>query len=353
MAQREEPRETAEDNDQLGDEGPELTAREEPRETAEDNDQLGDEGPELTSREEPSQQGDPQPPPEPEEDTQTLPEEPEGDEDVGEEPVPDAEAEGPHVTEPESSAPERPLPDNLPRVIRRNLPDLYNLVYVVTQDVAMADRLITDFGRGDPSVAYLPYDNVTVYSRYDRYRRPDGLTVGFYANDIPMSYVVYDRGDRQGTVRTWDPNGDLRYCGQYHRGDRRGFCCLFQEGELKLAVKYGSKEAEAVHLISGDRVLVSFAGKDQAKEDVRAAGPLEDLDGLEKELKANEIQFKKDLSEAVDKFRRGLAGELSQVKRRSIAQRANFRRAMTGAGARAVQRESTVPKTTRSILIRP
>jgi len=336
----EEPDETGEANHQVDDEGPELRAREEPREMEDDADQPDDEGPELTAREEPSQPADPQPPPVPEEGPLPLPEEPEAQDELGEPPAP-----GPEAAEPEPPAPERPS-EELPH-IRRTLPALYNLAYVGTQDVDMADRLISDFERGDRSVICLPYDNVTVYSRYDRYRRPDGLTVGFYADDTPMSYLVYERGDRQGTVRTWEPNGDLKYCGQYHRGDRRGFCCLFEDGELRLAVEYGSKEVEAIHLILGDRVLASFDGKDQAKEDARAAGPLEALEGLEDELKANEIQFKKDLGDAVDKFRRGLAGGLSEIKRRSIAQRANFRRAMANAGAQAVRRESTVPKTTR------
>lgn len=339
LSQQDEPRETEPDNDRPDDEQPELGSREEPREMEEAGAQPDYEGPELTSREEPPQQGDQQPPPEPEENPPPLPEEPEVPEQPEEPPPPDAGPEAPGAAEPERPAPERRSEENLPQ-IRSILPDLYNLVYVVTQDVARADKLISDFDKGDPTVACLSYDNVTVYSRFDRYRRPDGLTVAFYNTDAPMNYLVYERGDRQGTVRTWDPEGNLKYCGQYHKGDRQGFCCLFEEGELKLAVNYGPNTVEAVHLVSNDRLLKSFDDENKAREDATAAAALEELNKLEDALKSNEIEFKDDLSETIKNLRRNRAGVRNIRNRQAIQQRMNQRSLMTKALTEGVRRQS-------------
>ena len=165
-----------------------------------------------------------------------------------------------------------------------------------------------------PALAYVTNPDGSLYGLCtEKNGVPEGITITVYPNDKVATCATYAHGQWDGAVKTWDADEKVAYWGQYDKGKRHGFCCLFKDGELKLVLQCDEGKTTAVHVISGNAIGKTFADEPAASADAGAGALL-------KELLAAEHQ----LLNAEHKIKRGTHDELEKVRRETAALRRNY-----------------------------
>lgn len=143
----------------------------------------------------------------------------------------------------------------------------------------------------------------------------NGATLAFYENKDPMVYATYEKGYRHGILKTWDVLGNNAYWCQYVRGKRHGFCCLFKDNRMRMVLECSLGKTDAVHLITEDQVVKSFATMELALLDETAKSALNDLDDVEAKLLASELEFKKVVKKEDGRQRQARAARATRESR--------------------------------------
>ncbi len=165
-----------------------------------------------------------------------------------------------------------------------------------------------------------------------------GLTVAQWDNREPMVHVSYIDGRRHGLLKTWDEAGDPVMFGQYERGRRSGFTCLFEDTAPVLIAQYDNNRLEYLQLMSGLTPREGFASEEEALKNPAAKAYLDRLEELDAKLKKNEVQFRRQVKQIEIEKRRELAARLGPKKRALESQRAKQRAAAENAFMQRIYR---------------
>jgi len=137
----------------------------------------------------------------------------------------------------------------------------------------------------------------------------------------PRMWVNYADGKKEGWLRAWNAAGQKEYWCQYVYNKRKGFCCLFENDELKMVLECGSYRVDAIHLVSGDRVLKTFEDSAEVEADDVGGRLWKRLAAVEAHLKQEEIEFRKEKRALEEREKTRRRRQLGPQKRRSIVDR--------------------------------
>jgi hypothetical protein len=147
----------------------------------------------------------------------------------------------------------------------------------------------------------------------------------FWADVRLWAYFQFKAGSRHGVAALWDQDGQKVFWGNYQRGKRDDFCCLFKDNLPRIVVVFEQGEKRSVYLISKNRVQKTFASGEEAQDDPIAGPLLSELEGVEKLFTQGEQNSEKQIKATLN-FR---AGNSRQFK--------NFMAQMRMAGRAASQ----------------
>jgi hypothetical protein len=122
---------------------------------------------------------------------------------------------------------------------------------------------------------------------------------GCWADVQLNTYLDFKQGDRLGVVAIWDADGQRVYWGNYKRGKRHGFCCVFKNNRPRIVAVFDEGEPGPVYLVSKNRVEKRFDGQEEAKGDAIAQDLLAELDRIESQLKQDERLLEKQIKTSV------------------------------------------------------
>lgn len=149
----------------------------------------------------------------------------------------------------------------------------------------------------------------------------------FWADVRLESCLSFKQGDRHGVVALWDAEGRRTFWGNYQRGKRHDFCCLFENDQPRIVVVFDQGERQSVYLIAKGNVQKRFADEKEAQNDAVAGTLLTKLDGIESLLVEGERKLEKQIKATIQ-FR---VGNLRQYKNMMAQMR------MAGRAARQMQ----------------
>jgi hypothetical protein len=153
----------------------------------------------------------------------------------------------------------------------------------------------------------------------------NGITMAFYEDHKPKTYAVYADGAIDGMAKLWNEKGERIYWCQYEKGVRNGFCCYFKNNAMQLILEIDHDAVSAVHLCANGEIKKSFSSTEQASADKVAQKLLDEVDGLETELKLNEVVFKRQVKDELQRLRQEKTGMMTPQKRAAIQDRVNIR----------------------------
>jgi hypothetical protein len=153
----------------------------------------------------------------------------------------------------------------------------------------------------------------------------NGITMAFYEDHKPKTYAVYTDGAIDGMAKLWNEKGERIYWCQYEKGVRNGFCCYFKGNAMQLILEIDHDAVTAVHLCANGEIKKSFSSVEQASADKVAQKLLDEVDGLETELKLNEGVFKRLVKDELQRLRQEKSGMMTPQKRAAIQERTNMR----------------------------
>ena len=131
----------------------------------------------------------------------------------------------------------------------------------------------------------------------------NGITMAFYEDHKPKTYAGYTDGAIDGIVKLWNEKGERMYWCQYDKGVRNGFCCYFKDNVMQMILEIDHDAIKGVHLCANGELKKSFSSLEQASADKVAQKLLDEVDGLETELKLNERLFKRQVKEELQHLR--------------------------------------------------
>jgi len=115
----------------------------------------------------------------------------------------------------------------------------------------------------------------------------------FWADVRLNGCLQFKQGTRHGAAATWEPDGQRAFWGNYERGKRHDFCCLFKNDQPRIVVVFDQGQAGSVYLLSNNRVKKTFADEEEARRDATAQALLEELDEIEARLKRDQQEMDK------------------------------------------------------------
>jgi hypothetical protein len=156
----------------------------------------------------------------------------------------------------------------------------------------------------------------------------------FWADVRLNGYLQFKGGDRHGVAATWDAEGQRVFWGNYERGKRHEFCCLFKNDQPRIVVVFDQGKAGSVYLLSRSRVKKTFADEQEARGDATAQALLGELDEIESRLKRDEREMEKQIKRTIQ-FK---LGNLRQYKTLMAQMRMAGRAAKQKQGIQEAQR---------------
>lgn len=167
-----------------------------------------------------------------------------------------------------------------------------------------------------------------------------GPTAAQYESGAPMAYVAFDKGTRNGILKTWTESGDPILMSQYSNGRLAGFACFHVASRLALIVQYRFDEPELIQMMSGHYPLESYLNRADADKNPIARDLLAQMEEYDVMLKRNEFRFKNQVRELEADRRKALAAKLAPEKRARIQQRANARSNANDAAIQQLYRQA-------------
>ena len=90
---------------------------------------------------------------------------------------------------------------------------------------AIAD-LFKDPGKDDPVLCvFYPNGQILALSTHTK-GVPNGITMAFYEDHKPKTYVAYTEGAMDGILKLWNEKGERIYWCQYEKGDATGSAAI-------------------------------------------------------------------------------------------------------------------------------
>ena len=80
------------------------------------------------------------------------------------------------------------------------------------------------------------------------------------------------------------------------KGFSKGFCCLFDGGEMAMIAEFDRDKVQAIQLMSGNKPLKLLANEAEIEKDETAAKLLKKLAEAEATTRSNELTLKRDMS---------------------------------------------------------
>jgi hypothetical protein len=191
----------------------------------------------------------------------------------------------------------------------------------------------------DPDAAGALSDrmNSTGLSALQIARAREQATQAAWSDVRLRAYFEFKQGDRHGKAATWDADGQRIFWGNYHRGNRDAFCCLFQNNRPRIVVAFNQGNKGPVYLIANNRVEKSFANEEEAQLDPAATLLLNRLDEVESLFKQGERL----LESRVKKSVQAKLGNLNQYKRALEQMRRSARDARQKQGFQDLQKAAS------------
>ncbi len=174
--------------------------------------------------------------------------------------------------------------------------------------------LFKDPGKDDPVLCiYYPNGQISALTTHNK-GVLNGITMAFYEDYKPKTYAVYADGAIDGIVKLWNEKGERIYWCQYEKGVRNGFCCYFKDNALQMILEIDHDAVNGVHLCANGELKKSFSSMEQASADKVAQKLLDEVDGLETELKLNEGLFKRQVKDELQRLRQEKVGIMTPQK---------------------------------------
>jgi len=192
-------------------------------------------------------------------------------------------------------------------------------------ELSTLSDLFKDPGKDDPVLCmYHPSGQIAALTSHNK-GVLNGISMAFYENRKPMTYAAYSDGALDGMLKTWNEKGDRIYWCQYEKGVRNGYCCFFQDNSLRMILEIDNDKISGIHLCANGERKKSFTSIEQASADKVAQKLLDEVDGLESELKVNEGVFKQQVKDELQRLRLEKTGIMTPQKRAVIQDRINIR----------------------------
>jgi antitoxin component YwqK of YwqJK toxin-antitoxin module len=179
-------------------------------------------------------------------------------------------------------------------------------------ELSAISDLLKEPGKDDPVLwMYTPFGQISALASHNK-GVPNGITIAFYEDRKPKTYVVYADGALDGMLKLWSEKGERVYWCQYEKGARNGFCCYFKDNVMQLILEIDHDAITGIHLCANGGVKKSYSSTEQASADKAAQKLLDEVDGLETEIKLNEGLFKKEVKDELQRSRAEQRGMTSQ-----------------------------------------
>ena len=179
-------------------------------------------------------------------------------------------------------------------------------------ELSAISDLLKDPGKDDPVLwMYARSGQISALTAHTK-GVPNGITIAFYEDRKPRTYVVYADGAIDGILKLWNEKGERVYWCQYEKGARNGFCCYFKDNVMQMILEVDHDAVTGIHLCANGEVKKSFSSTEQASADKVSQKLLDEVDGLETEMKLNEGLFKKEVKDELQRLRVERAGMPAQ-----------------------------------------
>jgi hypothetical protein len=181
----------------------------------------------------------------------------------------------------------------------------------------------------------------------DRQNRLHGLCIEVYRHQQMMRAAYYKNGNRDGVFRAWNEAGELLFAANYINDRLDGFCCLFENNQLRLALEYEKGRMIGVHAISGKRIINSYQDPSQISDgDRQSQDLLLLLEEYQKQIKDSEDELKRNVREEARNLTESQRRELAVIRNRLmsglIQQRENQRRLMNQGHIDSIRARSSI-----------
>ncbi|MGA2798292.1 MAG: hypothetical protein ABSE63_11980 [Thermoguttaceae bacterium] len=213
-----------------------------------------------------------------------------------------------------------------PEITSLNLPSgkIFKARLFKVELSSLAD-LFKDPGKDDPVLCiFYPSGQISALTTHNK-GVLNGITMAFYEDHKPKTYAVYADGAIDGIIKLWNEKGERIYWCQYEKGVRNGFCCYFKDNALQMVLEIDHDTVNGVHLCGNGDLKKSFSSLEQASADKVAQKLLDEVDGLETELKLNEGVFKRQVKDELQSLKQEKVGIMTPAKRAAIQERARIR----------------------------
>ena len=188
-------------------------------------------------------------------------------------------------------------------------------------DLSSLSDLFKDPSKDDPVLCmFYPNSSISALTTHNK-GVLNGITMAFYEDHKPKTYAVYADGAIDGIVKLWNEKGERIYWCQYDKGVRNGFCCYFKDNAMQMILEIDHDAINGVHLCANGEIKKSFTSVEQASADKVAQKLLDEVDGLETELKLNEGVFKQQVKDELQSLRQEKMGIMTPQKRAAIQER--------------------------------
>ncbi len=185
-------------------------------------------------------------------------------------------------------------------------------------ELSTLSDLFKDTAKDDPVLCiYYPDGKISALTTHNK-GVLNGVTMAFYEDYKPKIYAAYADGAIDGIIKLWNEKGERIYYCQYEKGVRNGFCCYFKDNALQMILEIDHDTINGIHLCAGGDLKKSFSSVEQASADKVAQKLLDEVDGLETELKLNEGLFKKQVKDELQRLKQEKMGIMTPPKRAAI-----------------------------------
>lgn len=194
-------------------------------------------------------------------------------------------------------------------------------------DVQLQGFQLTNIDRGMPKNAYSyknpnwPSSEPQVRSAYSLNKgqslKLDGYTVVRQENGSPRLVVKFDDDDRDGPLRFWDDDGNMRLYADYKNDRLHGLACLFENGMPAVVMSFEGDLLRAQYLVdhSGGSPVARPANElppDVAGNLAEGAKKFKELSDY---IEGQEKDFKKQLKDAFEVYQRKWIAQRNKVNR--------------------------------------
>lgn len=172
----------------------------------------------------------------------------------------------------------------------------------------------------------------------------DGAAAAFFDRKAtqPALAIAYRNEQRHGVVQTWNESGQRTYCCQYQNGQREGLCCLWENGQPRVALEYHNGQCQGLLLLNGEKTVGSFADRKSADADSVAGPKLAQLRQIEEAVDRVENllmrRFQAELEERQEQEQRQRTAAYTRQARERINKRIEEGQRKSAENLRALQK---------------